>query len=190
MLPWCTPTGYLHTGRACVSSPWQLAAIIACRGFKACVSLLMSKNATGLGGRKLCSFPSCNQHFSMQHVQGPWQRGWSHFCKATSTWRLPVLGECRGARLWEPPACRQVSPTLDQHQFSHSDPQLHAVLSGTDSGNNSLFGAHIKQDKINAGNSPVQIWGVDSGGQRSLHKSCSGQKGETEHGPCSPPAQK
>lgn len=124
------------------------------------VSLLLSKNATGLGRRKSCTFPACNQPFSMQHVQGPWQRGWNYFCKASSTWGHPVVGKCRGARLWGPPACRQGSPTLDQHQFSHSDPQLHALVSGADSGNNNLSGAHIKQDTINAGNSPVRMWGV------------------------------
>lgn len=37
---------------------------------------------------------------------------------------------------------------------------LHALVSATDSGNNNLSGARIKQDKINAGNSPVWMWGV------------------------------
>lgn len=80
-----------------------------------------------------------------------------------STPRHPVLGRYRGARLLGPPSlqaghlppwARTCPPTLVPSSLQWvSGP-------GTNSGSNGPSGANIKQDKINAGNSPVLPGGV------------------------------
>lgn len=102
-------------GRAFVSSSSQLTAIIARRECKAHVCCLCSPKMTREGAEgNMLLFPL--QPFSTQHVQGPWQRGRSCSCKASSNSRHPVLVQYRGDRLWPPPAWRQA--------ISHLEPVL------------------------------------------------------------------
>lgn len=119
--------GQLDMGRACVSSPSQLTAVIACRGFKAHMCCLCSPKMTRERAEGRCApFPPA----ALFHATGP--RPMTErkelllqgFQQLEAPCACPVQGQQAGG---PPQPEGRPSPTLSQYWFSHPDPQLLAV---------------------------------------------------------------
>lgn len=101
-------------GRVCVSSPPQLTAFFACKGFKehVCCSCSPKMPQEGAEGRCAPFLPAALFHMVCpRHMTGTVElllQGIQHVGH-------PVLSHCRGARLWGPQPADSLSPTLGQH---------------------------------------------------------------------------